>query len=686
MPVIKMNTLRAQQRKSAKLQSCSPPEVYADADGLVDFSLTFLPAALQTANRIFVIRILMPPNSVHLLTGGSASPDSLLRNGNGTLGEQNSLLEDGALLLFTSKPLYVVTQRLLVKTDLHTDSADKSSSHVWYKDEGGRDHGIELLIKLVNESDKEVLGLDVPLVIQLLYLSGEVVQKANMLTLIDTGPSTLSQPMNGNNLNGQQGNATNSFGNLLISVDLSKNVLCNNIGSTETIGIEVKSKRTKRLRDGAANNMNGILTNGAAGGPVNGHGLSIPPSSTLPHALSNASLTSFNNVLYAPPPPPPPPTSSNTSNSNLFGNNLNGGLDLDFSPPPSMKKVKLNDKDGLVDDPLSHPLVLEASTSTSTIAPDGSGSTTAIHTEHLHSVVKWTELVLDQLQTMRWKHIGYQSYYAANNNANSNGSNSSSPGNGGNRLINTNQPLYNIVNPNNSIDMLLQYYHDHVYRHLVALAGGSNSGVTNGGGSSSGANIVESNVVSTRPRANSLLDNDLDASILPPPSIGRSTDAFVVGNDGDIEREERRVHYILAVPYHTLFRPKDSSPIVLDQLYFPAFDNQQSLVGLYVELKDDRNATIIHFIPLSTQLINQLDLTPSLAQQLLRRLLTMEEQGDIANQRPNCLADLSVHGGLSVDLLIQAIYSLPKHNYVLEAMKQDALVHYWLSQVAFEDF
>jgi hypothetical protein len=112
-------------------------------------------------------------------------------------------------------------------------------------------------------------------------------------------------------------------------------------------------------------------------------------------------------------------------------------------------------------------------------------------------------------------------------------------------------------------------------------------------------------------------------------------------------------------------------------------------IGLYMELKDDRNATIVHFLPSSPALFAQLRIEPDNAKLLLRYVL--QHDPDLPSYTTN-LGNMPTIDALqlpstayTLDVLLQAVYTLSKH-VDLEAMKQDALVHYWLSQVAFDDF
>lgn len=141
------------------------------------------------------------------------------------------------------------------------------------------------------------------------------------------------------------------------------------------------------------------------------------------------------------------------------------------------------------------------------------------------------------------------------------------------------------------------------------------------------------------------------------------------------------VQYVIAIPYHSLFRTR---PLEMpDQLYFPAFGAEHNLIGFYVELKDDRNATIIHFLPLDAQREAQLMIRKEPAQRLLRALLANEQSGEEITM--DALRAIGVYGSFTPELLTRAMYSRKKHRD-LESMKQDALVHYWVSQVAFDDF
>ncbi len=90
-------------------------------------------------------------------------------------------------------------------------------------------------------------------------------------------------------------------------------------------------------------------------------------------------------------------------------------------------------------------------------------------------------------------------------------------------------------------------------------------------------------------------------------------------------------------------------------------------------MKDDRNATIIRFHTLNAPLpfnpnssiASVIDM--SKAKQFLLEYL----HGPSSNLEDDCSDE---------------VYSLPRASYNLEAMKHDAMVHYWLAEVGLDDF
>ncbi len=91
-------------------------------------------------------------------------------------------------------------------------------------------------------------------------------------------------------------------------------------------------------------------------------------------------------------------------------------------------------------------------------------------------------------------------------------------------------------------------------------------------------------------------------------------------------------------------------------------------LGFYTETKDDRQATIIKFLPLTSQLF-----------------LQQQQQGD---GQPPQIDMVAATQFLVITLAKRSedVFSLPKCDYNLENMKQDAMVHYWFSEVGLEDF
>ena len=82
-------------------------------------------------------------------------------------------------------------------------------------------------------------------------------------------------------------------------------------------------------------------------------------------------------------------------------------------------------------------------------------------------------------------------------------------------------------------------------------------------------------------------------------------------------------------------------------------------LGFYQERQDDRNhTTVIVYTPLSQSLVAQSEADRQAAETFLAELIATNSA---------------------------AVYSMPKCAHNLESMKQDAMVHYWLSEVSLED-
>lgn len=96
----------------------------------------------------------------------------------------------------------MVRQRLKVSLISHLPGETENSSKnsiVWYKDEGRKDHGMDLHVTLIDqegdddENLKPVKGFDVPFNISVLYSNGDRVSKPNLLTLMPEGPCSINK-------------------------------------------------------------------------------------------------------------------------------------------------------------------------------------------------------------------------------------------------------------------------------------------------------------------------------------------------------------------------------------------------------------------------------------------------------------------------------------------------------------
>jgi hypothetical protein len=189
----------------------------------------------------------------------------------------------------------------------------------------------------------------------------------------------------------------------------------------------------------------------------------------------------------------------------------------------------------------------------------------------LSPLVHWAGLVLQSLPSLRWAPLGYQ--------------------------LPSQQPLYAMSNPNDAIERLLGHYQEHVYPHLRVLLGADGNCSSNG----------EASHGQGKDRANSLSlleDGCSMAVLLPSPDRDGNDDgsgmaAFYgdtsMASNAHGSSSETDVCYLLAIPYHTLFRDRSNSnserteavdmisTTFMDDLYFPAYDKYCNLVSADVQ-------------------------------------------------------------------------------------------------------
>lgn len=236
--------------------------------------------------------------------------------------------------------------------------AASTQSYVWYKDEGGKDHGIELTISLINKEHEALLGEEVPFLISLHYQhhTDTALNSTNLYTIIPDNSHVIDK-FSGRcckklRIHDISKNHQRQCFVIKISPDISKSSKYFDIAADESAPIEVRSKRSKRSRDPPADvtasttiggalrtagssstNLTSLLSAAnVATSPIIGsgsHSLLEKGGHAHAHALANntaanqhnnsrkrtklatTTSSSASDISYpVPPPPPPPPLSS----------------------------------------------------------------------------------------------------------------------------------------------------------------------------------------------------------------------------------------------------------------------------------------------------------------------------------------------------------------------------------------
>lgn len=189
----------------------------------------------------------------------------------------------------SSHPIFVIRHRLLIHLDIPnqfpaeetvpttTSAAIYSSNppeatamngkqHIWYKDEGGKDHGIDILITLINENYEPIVGHEIPLILTLTYANGEnITMKSNLLNILPEGSLIIDKHtgklLKKIRINDISKNHQRQSFRIRVQPDVSKantasvasisssSISLFDIAGDESEAIEVRSKRTKRQRD-----------------------------------------------------------------------------------------------------------------------------------------------------------------------------------------------------------------------------------------------------------------------------------------------------------------------------------------------------------------------------------------------------------------------------------------------------
>ena len=161
-----------------------------------------------------------------------------------------------------SHGLVCIRHRLIVRCDMH----DNPTPEIWFKDEGGRENRIELHVHLENGDGTKVHNRRVPLKVLLIYGNGEVVSKQDLLWIspesklvIEQGGSTVIYLR----INDVSKNHQKQLFSILVCPETGEYPLLNDISPDTCTPLEVRSKRTKRHRDGSS--THGVSTSASVG-------------------------------------------------------------------------------------------------------------------------------------------------------------------------------------------------------------------------------------------------------------------------------------------------------------------------------------------------------------------------------------------------------------------------------------
>ena len=132
---------------------------------------------------------------------------------------------------------------------------------LWFKDEGGRDKCMELMVQLVNSSGHLVTDRKVPLKLVLKYENNNDVVQQELFKISpecrryidDTGSATIKFRVEDVSKNHQK----QSFG-IMVAPDVITSPQCADIGSANSTFVDIKSKRNKRKAMEEAGELDGL--------------------------------------------------------------------------------------------------------------------------------------------------------------------------------------------------------------------------------------------------------------------------------------------------------------------------------------------------------------------------------------------------------------------------------------------
>lgn len=299
-------------------QDIDESTLHINSFGVAEVKVTFLQLSLTHNNRKFVFRFSIKADELQALPNNASSPKT---DGTSTSVDASFPMD----LTVVTTPMLVIRLRLQLQMELNNAQVEdfapiaggniNTAANIWYKDEGGKDHGIDLTISVIAEEDGEPitsLPHPIPYMITLLYSTGDAVlynhQKGSIFTILPD-PNAAINPLNALTTNTVNPSvaacvidpSTGSNTKRIRINDISKNhqrqnfilritpditklkqpyVYSSDIAPVDSLPIEVRSKRTKRPR---------------AEDELEGEGVAILPATTTATNSSSAQKPSKNS-------------------------------------------------------------------------------------------------------------------------------------------------------------------------------------------------------------------------------------------------------------------------------------------------------------------------------------------------------------------------------------------------------
>lgn len=354
--------------------------------GTGQITMTFRNVSMNFENRRFIIHISMN-NDIREVVGAS------------------------------TPPIFVISQQLVILEEF-------SAPYTWYKDEGGKDKYIEYTVFMVDRQGNHVRDKRVSLKVTLMYRNGHPVPQQNIMTIspdsklvLDrSGQTTIRIRINEVSTRHQ-----GQYFQVLIGPDIATGPSTADVCSVLSIPIDVKSKRNhhkerERDRDRSDRDFVGKISGNGGGfrlesseseGPLKRAKLDGAASLTAAAGLLDRERDKHGTCIHD---PLHPPENCQCHDKILAGINL------------------ISDSSG------SHTICYKKPVNLSAA---------------IANVVLWTKTVMDAMDTIQWKQIGYSTF--------SDGS------------PDPDKPLFNIPNPHDTITTVVQEYAGHVKDSLHLL-------------------------------------------------------------------------------------------------------------------------------------------------------------------------------------------------------------------------